>query len=388
MRLIKAALNGGLGDKPFFYKVLAETMKLCLGCKCCKRECENEVDMAMIKVEYLAQRFLEEPVPLRTRILVNLSKNLKHYTCLKPLISLRNRIPILRKATEKLLGISGERSIPEPKKISFTEKFRKIKQFLPATTSDSNPEVVLLIDTFTDNFSPANAEDAITVLNTDGYKVFIARPTASTEASFRPLCCGRTHIANGLVEEAKIEALRMISALLPYVNAGRTIICLEPACLLAIRDDYKFLGLGENATEVASHAILFEEFIAKEITAKRFPLELKPVDTGNQPVLIHGHCHQKAVGAMKSMRKVLKLIPELDFKMIDSTCCGMAGSFGIEREHAEMGMQMAELSLLPSLREHDSARIIANGFSCQHQIKEGVDRSEIHIATLLREALA
>jgi glycerol-3-phosphate dehydrogenase subunit C len=201
------------------------------------------------------------------------------------------------------------------------------------------------------------------------------------------LCCGRTHIAHGLVDKARAEARRMLHVLLPHVEAGRPIIGLEPACLLAIRDDYKFLGLGEAANQVASHAILFEEFIAKEIAAKRFALEFKSLNTDSQPLLVHGHCHQKAVGAMKSMRKVLKLIPDLKFELVESTCCGMAGSFGIEKEHAEVAMQMAEQSLLPALRQQPRARVLANGFSCRHQIKEGVNRDAKHLALLLKEAM-
>ena len=180
----------------------------------------------------------------------------------------------------------------------------------------------------------------------------------------------------------------MLAVLLPHVEAGLPIIGLEPACLLAIRDDYKFLGLGEAADKVAKQAILFEEFIAREIAAKRFDLKFKPLEDEAQPLLVHGHCHQKAVGAMKSMRKVLKLIPGLKFELIESSCCGMAGSFGIEKEHAELAMQMAEQSLLPAIRQQPQARILANGFSCRHQIREGADRPAIHLARLLNEAMA
>jgi Fe-S oxidoreductase len=216
--------------------------------------------------------------------------------------------------------------------------------------------------------------------------VHIAEADAKRADTSRPLCCGRTQLANGLVEEAKENAHRMIDALLPHVQAGRQVIGLEPACLLAIRDDYKFLGLGPAADEVASHAVLFEEFIAKEYQAKRFALKFKSVET-TSPLLVHGHCHQKAVGAMKSMRKVLKMVPGLEFELVESSCCGMAGSFGLEKEHADIAMQMAEDSLLPSLRAKPQSRIVANGFSCRHQIKEGVNRPAVHLAVLLDEAL-
>ncbi|MEJ2141984.1 MAG: (Fe-S)-binding protein [Gammaproteobacteria bacterium] len=388
IRLLKAALNGGLGEKPLEDEKLATAMDLCVACKGCKRECENEVDMAMIKVEYLAQQYQQQRVPWRNKFMANLSYNLQYYSCFTKLAKLRNRFKFLSALSERLLGISRNRKIPVPFKKTFTKKHRKALSFLPNKLEQYHSEVVLLIDTFTDNFAPQHARDAISLLNQAGYKVIITQPTLETIEPLRPLCCGRTHIANGLVNEAKYEAQRMLSVLHPHVQAGRTIIGLEPACLLAIRDDYKFLGLGQMAEQVANSALLFEEFVAREVTAKRFKVKFNAINTGDKPLMVHGHCHQKAVGAMKSMRKLLKLIPDLDFKLIDSTCCGMAGSFGIEKEHAELAMSMAEESLLPALRENNESRIVANGFSCRHQIKEGVDRQAIHIATLLREATA
>lgn len=379
--LLKAALNDEQGESALLDDSLAQAMALCVACKGCKRECENEVDMAMIKAEYLAQRHKHQGASLRTRLLANISKNLYHYSFLKSLLRLRNKQPAFAKLTEIAFGISAQRQIPEPVTQAFSQ--RKSEH----ASEESHTEVVLLIDTFTNNFAPENAEAAIAVLNRAGYKVITTQPSGIKKETDRPLCCGRTHIANGLVEQAKLEAKRMLSVLLPHVEAGRKIIGLEPACLLAIRDDYKFLGLGEQANKVAAQAILFEEFIAREKAAKRFNLELRPVDTNGQALLVHGHCHQKAVGAMKSMRKVLKLIPGLNFQFIDASCCGMAGSFGIEKEHADIAMQMAELSLLPTLREQPQARIVANGFSCQHQIKEGVGRPSLHIARFLQEAM-
>jgi len=162
------------------------------------------------------------------------------------------------------------------------------------------------------------------------------------------------------------------------------VIGLEPACLLAVRDDYRSLGLGEEAEQVAAQSLLLEEFIAREHQAGRFRLKFKSLD---KPVMVHGHCHQKAVGAMKSMRKVLKLIPELQFELVESSCCGMAGSFGIEKEHTAMAMQMAEQSLLPTLRDNPDAAVVANGFSCQHQIREGCIHQPVHIAVLLQQAM-
>ena len=375
VRLLKMALNGELGELPFTDLALARTMDLCLGCKGCKRECENAVDMAMIKIEYLAQRNAMQGVSLRTRLLGNIADWYQRLPWLKKIPALHNRYPLLARLNERLIGITSKRSLPEPA----TREFRYDEYHSPITETGNN-EVVLLVDTFTRTFNPENAHATLQLLESAGYRVYVAQPTTPNKI----LRCGRTQLAHGLVDEAKAHAEEMLASLMPHVEAGRSIIGLEPACLLAVRDDYKSLGLGETAERVAANAILFEEFIAREVQAKRFQLKFNPV---SEEVLIHGHCHQKAVGAMKSMRKVLKLIPELKFDLVESSCCGMAGSFGIEKENTAMAMQMAEIDLLPALRAKPDAKVVANGFSCRHQIREGCEHRPIHLAVLLRDAM-
>ncbi len=376
VRLLKMALNGELGELPFTDQALARTMDMCVGCKGCKRECENVVDMAMIKIEYLAQRNAIQGVTLRTRLFGNIADLYHRYPILKKIAALHNRYPFVAGLNDALLGISSRRSLPEPARGGF--EYFDYSSHVPA---EKQNEVVLLIDTFTRTFTPEHAHAALQVLEAAGYRVYVAAPKGCEQAA---LCCGRTHLAHGLISDAKRHAVEMLAVLAPHVDAGRPVIGLEPACLLAIRDDYKSLGLGATADRVAAQAILFEEFIAREVAAKRFALQFNPL---GRSVLIHGHCHQKAVGAMKAMRKVLKLIPALQFELIESSCCGMAGSFGIETEHTEMAMQMAELSLLPTLRENPDALVVANGFSCQQQIREGCDHRPMHIAVLLRDAM-
>jgi Fe-S oxidoreductase len=375
VRLLKMALNGELGELPFTDEALARTMELCLGCKGCKRECENAVDMAMIKIEYLAQRNAIQGVTLRTRLLGNIADWYQRLPWLKKIPALHNRYPLLARLNERLLGITSKRSLPEPA----AREFHYGDYHSPVAASGDN-EVVLLVDTFTRTFNPENAVAALQLLESAGYRVYIAQPDNPRQT----LCCGRTQLAHGLIDEAKKHARQMLAVLAPHVAKGRSVIGLEPACLLAVRDDYKSLGLGEVAEQVAAQAILFEEFIAREVQAKRFKLEFNPVA---EEVLIHGHCHQKAVGAMKSMRKVLKLIPNLNFDFVESSCCGMAGSFGIEKENTAMAMQMAEIDLLPALREKPDATVVANGFSCRHQIREGCEHQPVHIAVLLRDAM-
>lgn len=379
VRLLKAALNSDDADTCMASAEIAAAMDLCVSCKGCKRECENSVDMAMIKVEYLAQQSAHTKPSLRTHLISQLSEHLHHYSFASSLARLRNKSSFVARLGEWLLAISHKRKIPQPIEHTCLQQLKEHGDTLLESPLD---EVVLFIDTFTNNFSPNTGIAAKQVLEQAGYRVHIAQ----TPTGERPLCCGRTHLANGLVEQAKSEAKRTLQLLLPHAKAGRRIIGLEPSCLLAIRDDYSFLELGEDATCVASQSLLFEEFIAREISSKRFQLELKPINTNGQTLLVHGHCHQKAVGAMKSMRKALKAIPDLEFKLIESSCCGGAGSFCIEKEHADIAMQMAELSLFPALRSQPDAPILANGFSCQQQIHEGVQRDCIHLAELLLQA--
>jgi len=374
VRLLKAALNGELGDKPFADPVLGRAMDLCVSCKGCKRECENAVDMALIKVEYLAQLNQQTGLSLRTRLFAHLPVWLHRWPGLRRLIEWRNGSKLLAGLGEKLLGIAANRKLPVPAGQAFQAPET------PVAPSADAKEVVLWVDTFSRHFDPDIAAAALDVLQAAGYRVLFAQAGAAG----RPLCCGRTYLAQGMVEQARAEASRLASALLPHAEAGRPIIGLEPSCLLSLRDEYKTLGLGEAANKIAAQALLFEEFIAKEHTAKTLNLKLKPLD---KPVLVHGHCHQKAVGAMKSMRKVLKLIPDLRFELLESSCCGMAGSFGLEAEHAAVSWEMAGQALLPALRDAPDSLVLSNGFSCRQQIREGDGRTSLHLAQLFRDAL-
>jgi glycerol-3-phosphate dehydrogenase subunit C len=381
VRRLKAALNGEPGDALFADPALARAMDLCVSCKGCRRECENAVDMARIKIEYLAQRNTRTGLALRTRLFAGLPRWLYRRTWLRELVALRNRLPWLAVLGEKVLGIAARRKLPQPAARPF------VPPVAEPPAGEGSREVVLLVDTFVHHFEPEIAGAAVDVLKAAGYRVIVAEPAAGAPEPDRPLCCGRTFLAHGLVEEARLEARRMLAALLPHAEAGRPIIGLEPACLLSLRDEYLALGLGEAAAKVAEKALLFEEFIAREHAAKVLKLPLKSLPVGTPALRVHGHCHQKAVGAMKSLRKVLKLIPGLEFELIESTCCGMAGSFGLEAEHAETSLKMAELSLLPQLRAAPEAPVLANGFSCRHQIEEGCGRRPVHLAVVLREAL-
>lgn len=376
--VLKAALNGELGDNAFADSRLADAMELCVGCKGCKRECANQVDMAAIKIEYQAQRNERTGVSLRDKLVAGLPKWLRHRRALRSFVRLRNRTPWMAKLGEHYFGLSAKRQLPEPAADPYKSPTDSIEVA-------SDRDVILFVDTFAWYFEPEIAQAAHQVLIAAGYHVTTLKTLPDDEEPDRALCCGRTYLSLGQVEAARREARRMQAALRPALVSGIPIVGLEPSCILSLRDDHLKLGLGEEAVALSKQVYLFEEFIAKEHDRKRFQLDLKPLAKGK--TLVHGHCHQKAVGAMKSLRKVLRMIPEFEFEFIEASCCGMAGSFGLEAEHADISMKMAELDLLPALRAEPDAAILANGFSCRHQIREGVDRKPKHIALLLRDAL-
>lgn len=379
VRLLKTALNSELAEAALADPTLAEAMDLCVGCKGCKRECEANVDMPLIKAEYLAQRVARDGLSLRSRLFAHTPRWLHQMPWLGKLIGWRNRNPLLAGLGQRFLGLSAECELPEPAVTAFQAPVQS------ESAAGEAPEIVLWVDTFSRHFEPEIPNAAIEVLQAAGYRIHIATPADGVADAERPLCCGRTYLAQGMVEQARAEASRLVDSLLPHVQAGRVVIGLEASCVLGLRDDAQALGLGENVAVVAKSVLLLEEFLARESTAKRLNLPLKALPAGE--TLIHGHCHQKAVGAMKAMRRVLKLIPEHKFEMIEAGCCGMAGTFGIEAEHSDMASKMAEQGLLPALRANSEARVVANGFSCRHQMRVHGDTRAQHLALLLREAL-
>jgi Fe-S oxidoreductase len=374
----KAALNGEYGDKSFDDPRLAESMDLCVSCKACKKECPSSVDMTLIKTEYLAQRHEIMGVPRRTCIFGGLPHWAGRYRgLLRLMIKLRNSSAALAKLAESWFGITSRRPLPA----------LAPKAFSGAAVSGEGErgEVILFVDTFCHHFDPEIAEAATTILTTAGYKVRIAKPAPDDAEPDRPLCCGRTFLTTGMVESARHEGKRVLAAFRSEIENKTPIIGLEPSCLLSLRDELYSMGLGAEVGDLGKQLYLLEEFLVREHT-RGLRLPLKPLNLPK--ALLHGHCHQKAFGVMKATRKVLTWIPEFKFDLIESSCCGMAGSFGLEAEHYDASLKMAEISLLPAVRAEAEAPIIANGFSCRHQIEHGAGRPSRHIALLLRDALA
>ena len=188
-----------------------------------------------------------------------------------------------------------------------------------------------------------------------------------------------------MVHSARAKAGELIDALLPFARAGVAIVGIEPSCLLTLRDEALAMNLGERAQCVAKQALLFEEFVSREARAGRFHLQLKAAPA---PLLLHAHCHQKAFGAVSSVLEVLRLIPDARPELIESSCCGMAGSFGYQAGHYAISMQMAEAKLLPAIRKQPVAIIVADGTSCRHQIRDGTRREALPVARLLERLMS
>ena len=415
---LRLALSGQLGQDGLASEEVHEAMDLCVGCKGCKRDCPTGVDMAKMKVEFLHHYKAKNGYTFKDKLIAKLPDYAHWGARLAPVLNLRDKIPGLAKLSEKLLGFSEKRSLPQWQRKTFWNQV----SVAPDSSNTVRPEhanavrpepalggapsksvtlasreavlkaakpVVLFVDTFNAFFESGNAFSALKVLKASGYIVGAATKTAANGAAEKgkSLCCGRTYLASGMVDEAREKLRELIAELLPYAQKGIPIVGLEPSCLLTLRDEALVMGLGADAQLVSEHAFLLEEFLAREAKAGKLDAlkaQLKPTD---KPILLHGHCHQKAFDAVSPIMDVIKLIPGAKPELIESSCCGMAGSFGYEASHYDVSMQMAELSLLPAIRKQLDAIVVADGTSCRHQIRDGAQREAIHLAQLLAQQL-
>ena len=371
---LRLALTGQLGDDAFTSEKMREAMELCIGCKACKSECPTGVDMARMKIEFLYRYRQRHGIGLKERLVAYLPRYAPWAARMSLVANAPNRSSTLRGLLQRVAGITARRKLPEWRRDVFQEANQQARRHLP--------EVVLLVDTFSRYFEPENARAALKVLEAAGYNVVFPNPVDGR----RPLCCGRTFLNTGLVDEAKTEARRVLDTLRPYVERGTPVVGLEPSCLLTLRDEYTVLFPGAETSALAGCAMLLEEFLVAEKAAGRLNLSLRAVSSGK--ALLHGHCHQKAFGVMPSVEEVLGWIPDLEVEPIESGCCGMAGSFGYEAKHYETSMKMAELDLLPAVRRADARTLlVADGTSCRSQILHGSGREALHTARMLEAAL-
>ena len=375
---LSGQIDGLKGEDALASEEVREAFDLCVSCKGCKRDCPTGVDMAKLKVEFLQHYKAKHGHTLKDKLVGQLPDYARHAAKFAPVLNLRDKLPLMAQLSEKLFGFSAKRSLPQWKSRHF------FNTPVPGAAREevlaAAKPVVLFVDTFNGYFESDNARAALQVLRAAGYTVHVA---SKEQQDGKHLCCGRTFLSAGMVDQAKAKAREVVDSLLPFAEKGIAIVGLEPSCLLTLRDELLVMGLGERAQVVAKSALLFEEFLAREAKAGKLDelkSKLKPV---SQPVLLHGHCHQKAFAAVTPVMEVLSLIPGAQPELIESSCCGMAGSFGYEAEHYEVSMQMAEAALLPAVRAQADAIVVADGTSCRHQIADGAQREAVHVASLL-----
>jgi FAD/FMN-containing dehydrogenase/Fe-S oxidoreductase len=371
---LRLAISGQLGPDALSSDEMMETLKLCVSCKACRHECPTGVDMAKMKIEVLAARVAKHGLSWRDRLVGYLPHYAGLASRLAPLTNARNNSGMLRNLFEKFAGISAKRALPAFRRDVF-------KPDSETSGPADGREVVLFADTFNRFYERENLDAALRVLAEAGYRVHVPKPAGGT----RPVCCGRTFLSAGLVDQARAELDRLVATYAPFAARGVPIIGLEPSCLLTLRDELLSLRSDETAKAISAHALLFEEFLVREAEAGRLQLPLGAIA---EKAVVHGHCHQKSFGAFKPVEKVLRLVPGLNVETIESSCCGMAGAFGYGADTYNASIEMAELSLLPAVRRADSATlVVADGTSCRHQIKDGTEREALHVARVLAMSL-
>jgi FAD/FMN-containing dehydrogenase/Fe-S oxidoreductase len=372
---LRAALSGNLDFKEFTSKRMFNVMDLCIECKACKAECPSMVDMAKIKFEFLTQYYDKNRIPLRTRLFGNI-RNMSRIFSGSPakIINWINSLKINRIILDIFFGITKNRQLPVFTNEPFTVWYQKNRN--PKDNNRKAPRVVLFPDTFNNYQQPQVLRSALEILEALGFEVILPRPS----------CCGRAAISKGLYKKAKAAAQDTVNALHPFVSQGIPIVGLEPGCILTLREENLWISPNdENAKLVAENSYLFEEFMVN--LKENGELNLTLSDE-MQEILLHGHCHQKSLVGTGPVIEMLSLPANYQVKEVDSGCCGMAGSFGYEKEHYDISMQMAERKLLPAVRAQKPETLIAaSGFSCRHQVNHGTGRKVLHPAEILRQAL-
>ncbi len=371
---LRMAMSGALPPEEFTGRRLYDVMDLCIQCKGCKTECPSNVDMAKIKTEWLSKYWEANGLPMRTRFFARMPRMARRMTGpAARAANWMNRRPVVRRALERSMGISRKRELPSFAPKPFTSWFEK-----QSWTTDG-PRVVLFADTFNNFNHPETARAAAEFLSRAGFSVRVADAR---------LCCGRPQLSKGLVWEAQEQALQVVDALHPDALTGTPVIGLEPSCILTFRDEFLSLLPGDTrARELADVSVTFEEFVTH--LHRTDALNHVRWTRAERDVLLHGHCHQKALVGTAQSEICLSIPPNYHVQTIDSGCCGMAGSFGYEVEHYDISIAMAERRLAPAIRAAPAETIVAAaGTSCRAQIHDTTGRIALHPAEILRDALA
>ncbi len=368
---LRHVISGSLPQEHFKSKELYEVLDLCLECKACKSECPSHVDMAKIKYEFLAQYHDQHGLPVRNRLFGHIDSLSDIGSKMAPFSNWLMNSSVSKWMMDKFFGIDRRRSLPNFAEETFVQWFKA----QPSRTLENRQQVVFFYDTFTNYNYPNVGQSVVKVLESAGFDVILPPKR----------CCGRPMISKGMLNEAIQNARHNISWLLPYAQQGLPIVGCEPSCISALTDDYVELLPGDDSRLVAEHTLMIEEFLLKEKDRLRF-------SDLDQNILLHGHCHQKALIGLQPSLEVLNLPVNYTVNSVDSSCCGMAGSFGYEKEHYDLSMKIAETRLLEPIRSHlgdssDNSQVAISGTSCREQIKHSTGYEPKHIVELLCEAI-
>lgn len=368
-QVLRSIIHSNTTKKDLSEKELMDVLDLCLQCKGCKTECPSQVDMAKMKVEALYQYQKKYGISLRNRLFGKMSQFFSYASILPRFTNALLSNPLI-KSLLNYIGITSKRSLPKLALKRFSKIIKKPTQFQP-----TKGQVVLFNDTYTEFLLPEIGQSALKVLQALGYNVIV--PTWT--------CCGRPLISKGMLPEARDQAEKLVNLLLPYAEKNIPIIGLEPSCLLTIKDDFKSLLPNLNFDLLISNCFTFDEFIAKHISNSQLPFSFNQTP---DVIKYHIHCYQKSSKNQDFTSQVLKCIPNCEFEEIKSGCCGMAGSFGYEKEHYDISMKIANIVLFLSIKHtQPNTTIIANGFSCRTQILQGTDHPAVHLAEFLANKL-
>jgi Fe-S oxidoreductase/FAD/FMN-containing dehydrogenase len=367
---LRALIHGKFDKDQWGGKEINDILDLCIECKGCKRECPSQVDMAKMKSEFLYAYQTKHGFSLRNRLFANVA-SLNYFGSFWPAAT--NFIAGLKAGSflKKWLGITDKRPLPELAPKTFTEWFASWQQ------KPSDKTVVLFVDTYTQYNEPFIGKAACSIFAALGLHVEIVSD----------ICCGRPMISKGFLTDAKKHAQKLVAKLLPWASKEIPIVLLEPSCASALKDDYKgVLGSHDEALRIVSkQSYSLEEFLCLYIKDGILPLNFVPKE---KKVFLHTHCHQKALVGSQATLKVLHAIPGLHVEEIPSGCCGMAGSFGYEKEHYDFSMKIGELKLFPAVRQAGmDSTIVASGISCRTQILQGTEHRALHLAELLGSGL-
>ncbi len=370
--LLRAVLSGTLPGETLTSRRLYDALDLCLECKGCKAECQTGVDMAKLKYEFLDKYHEAHGLPLRARLFANINALSRLGSRFAPLSNWAGGNPLSKFILHRFLGIHASRALPSFARVTFPKWFKSHKALTPTLPQS---QVVLFNDTFMDHNYPQVGIAAVEVLERAGFQVTLANAG----------CCGRPMISKGLLDKSKDQARRNVDLLYPYAERGIPIVGCEPSCLLTMRDEYPDLLQDDKSRLVASNSYLIDEFLSMLQEKGTLNLEFTNI---HKKVLFHGHCHQKALVGTRHSVAALRLPPGYQIEEVNSGCCGMAGSFGYEKEHYNISMAIGRERLFPAVEAKDEDwEVAVMGISCRQQIEHGTGKKARHLVEVLRDAV-